>query len=291
MDENLPVWLAPAIALCSAAFFGFLVHLQRRGLDTTDGATGVLVNALALAGMFWITAPFWIDPGWFATRGALIFLIAGLFFPAGTLTLQMLSMPRIGPVLTGALGSFVPFFAAVPALLLFDERLGPQGWLGLGLMTLGLLLVTRNGRNFRRDWPIWMILLPLSAAAIRGGMQPVLKLAMLTAPSPAFGVMVMATVTSVVMLAARLGTGKRLPRPTRGWFWFALAGVVQGTALFLMTTAIKLGDVVVASSLAATSPLWSLLYSVAIFRREVLTPKHLAVALLVVAGGALLVTR
>lgn len=291
MEDSLAQWAAPLIALSSAAFFGLLVHFHRRGLDTTDGATGSMVNAAALAGMFWITSPLWLDPGWFRTPGALIFAITGLFFPVGALRLQMLSVPRMGPVLTGAISSFVPFFAALPALVLFGEHLGMQGWLGLGLMTLGLVALTRPGRNFRRDWPIWVVVFPLGAAAIRGGMQPGLKIAMETAPSPAFGVMIMATVSTLLMLVLQVASRKPIAKPTRGWIWFSIAGMTQGMALFLLTTALKIGDVVIAASLSSTAPLWGLFYGAVIFKREVLGLRHLVVAALVVSGGALLVTR
>lgn len=291
MDAASATWLAPVIALASAAFFGLMVHLHRKGLDTTDGATGSLINSMALAGMFWLSAPLWMEPGLWRTPGALIFAALGCLFPVGALRLQMLSVPRLGPVLTGAMGAFNPVFAAIPALILFGEYIGPQGWIGLSLMIGGLFAMSVRGRNFRRDWPLWVILIPLTAAAIRGGMQPGMKLALVTAPNAAFGVMVMATVSSALMVGLRIAGGKRLPAPTRGWLWFGLAGMVQGTGLFLLTTALKFGDVVIAAALSSTAPLWALFYGAVVFRREILGARHLMVAALVVAGGALVVTR
>jgi drug/metabolite transporter (DMT)-like permease len=51
-----------------------------------------------------------------------------------------------------------------------------------------------------------------------------------------------------------------------------------------------MGAVAIVSPMAATTPLWTLLFGVTLFKRESLTIRHLLIALLVVAGGVLIIT-
>ena len=50
-------------------------------------------------------------------------------------------------------------------------------------------------------WPLWALLLPLGAAALRGGIQPIAKVGFVEVPSPMFAALIMSA-TSVVVLAA-----------------------------------------------------------------------------------------
>ena len=73
--------------------------------------------------------------------------------------------------------------------------------------------------------------------------------------------------------------------------WLSCSGVAQFAGLLLMTYALAIGRVVVVTPIISTAPLFGLLYGALIFKREVLGWRHLLAGVLVVVGGALIVSR
>lgn len=279
------------VSLISAACFGFSAHFQQSGLDSTDPRAAARINLTTIMALCWISAPFWLDWSMFLTPGALIFASIGVLFPFLTMQLQIASVPRVGAVLTIAIGNFVPFFAIFPAILLFDESLGVQGWIGVAVMSGALLASTLRFGGRVREFALWALLLPLTAAALRGFGMPAIKIGQETAPDPMFGLLVMSTVSaSLILLMGAALRDRPLPR-TDGTIWLVAAGAAQWGGLFFMTVALSIGEVVLVTPIISTAPLWGLAYGAWIFKREVLGLRHALTAALVVAGGILLVTR
>lgn len=281
------------LGLGAGALFGFNVHIQRIGLDGTDGLTGAVVSVGSMASLFWLLSPFAVDYAWLLSWGTLIFAAAGLLFPAMGQFLQITSVARVGPAMTAAIGSFAPVFAVVPAIVFLGESFGLQGAIAVALMMTGLALSAIGPRGLPRGWPIWALLLPLGAAAARGLTQPALKYGMIDVPSPFMAAMITATVSTGVLLTLRAlrRNVTPLPRVPRAFATFALSGVINGIGILSLAAAIRAGGVTLTAPLAATAPLWSLLFGGILFRRETIGLRHLGVAALVVLGVALLVTR
>lgn len=284
--------IASGLALTAGALFGFNVHIHRKGLDGADGMTGAFLSVSAMALSFWLVAPFVIDWRWFAQPGTVIFALAGLFFPAMGQTLQIQSVQRVGPALTSVLGSFVPVFATIPAVFLLGESFGLQSAIALLLMVGGLVLSAIPARGLHRSWPYWALAVPLGAAAVRGFAQPAVKQGLVTVPSPFFAALITATVSMGVLGLLQVWRNRRkgaivASRPALQWF--ALSGVINGLGIFALNAALGLGAVTVVAPVAATTPLWTLLFGAVIFRREALTLRHLLITALVFAGAVLLV--
>ena len=73
--------MALILALCAAALFGLVPHIQRAALPHTDVRTGAAITVATMAAMFWLVAPFIVRPEWWFTQAALIFAACGLVFP------------------------------------------------------------------------------------------------------------------------------------------------------------------------------------------------------------------
>ena len=117
-----------------------------------------------------------------------------------------------------------------------------------------------------------------------------IKIGQITAPDPLFGLLIMSGVSTLLIWA--LGAVRGTFETSWGSaHWLALAGLSQGLGLVFMTFALASGDVVLSTPLIATGPIFGLFYGAVIFRREVLSLRHVATVVLVVLGGALLVTR
>ena len=285
----LPVFFG----LSAGALFGLLIHFQRRGLETYDPLVGAFISVSSMSCFLWILSPFFIDYTWFASKAALIFFLSGLFFPAAAQVAQVFSIARVGPALTSAIGAFAPFFAAGPAIVLLGEPWGLQLIIGMSLMTFGLIFSTLSTKGLKRTWPLWVLLLPLGASLARGIIQPILKVGLSDIPSPFFATLMLGSVSTCILAAVLILTKKTnlLIGSRNGIKWFSISGIINAFGILSINYAIYLGGVVLAAPLAATSPIWALLFGILIFKNEKLGVRQFTVALLVVIGSILIVIR
>lgn len=281
------------LALASGALFGLSVHINRLGLAGINGQTGALVSVTTTAVLFWLGAVAVVEAGWWLSRGTLIFAACGLLVPAFGQRLQIAAVERVGPALSAAIGSFVPLFAIFPAVLFLGETLTVQMSVGVTLLILGLVLGAVGPKRATRGWPLVALLLPIGAAVARGVVQPLAKYGMADVPSPYFSMMIMATVSTLVLWVMRRFAGPiRMSTAQRGAAgWFVLAGLLNGLGLLALLAAIARGDITAVAPLASTSPLWAVLIGATVLRSEHLGLRHLLVAVLVVAGAALIVAH
>ncbi|MEC7764077.1 MAG: DMT family transporter [Pseudomonadota bacterium] len=288
METILPA----SLALLAAVLWGLSNHIQRQALDDTDPMTGAFLSVAVIALVCWLAAPFFVQAEWWTARGTLLFAIMGIFFPALGQRFQIAGVALVGPALTASLAAFTPVVAVALGVVVFGEVPGGQALAGLALVIAGLILASWSPRGIKRGWPLWAILVPLGASVVRGISQPGLKLGMEDVPSPLFALLVTSTVSTLV-LGVMLLSHHRKGRTQfgQGVGWFALNGLVNGSAILLLNVALTLGTLTLVSPLAGTVPLWALTLGLLVFKRETLKPKHFVIALLIVVGGALIVTR
>lgn len=286
--------LIPALsALLAGASFGLNVHIQARALRFTDAQTGAAISVGMGALLFWLIAPFVIDWGWWSLPAALLFALCGLILPAMGQFLQIKSVRRIGTSLTAAIGSFTPVFAILTSLVLLQEPVTARSALGTLMMICAIILASLRTGKARRDWPIWLLLLPFGAAAARGVVQPIIKIGLETIPSAFFSTLVMFTTSTAVLTIIAFGTRKGTPpAPPRrqGHGWFALSGVLNGAGILSLGFALRHGEVALAAPLASTTPIWAVFFGKLFFRAEPVRPRDIVIAALVVCGAAIIVT-
>lgn len=285
--------VAPLMALTAAFVFALNFYVQSKGLKSTDPVTGAFVSVATMAAVFWGASPLFLQSDWLRHPATLYFVLAGLVFPAMGQFLQIRAVSMVGPALTSAAGSLMPVFAAVPAVLFLSEPFGWRLAAGFGLMMAGLAAMALLRGRLARSWPLWALLLPVGASAARGFAQPLIKTGFRDLPNPFFATLVMASVSSLVLLviALRSGGGQRLRHPGGGAGWFMLTGVLNGFGILMVNMAVERSDITRVAPFVSTVPLWTLLLGYAVFRAETLDRRHLLVALMVVAGSVLVLTR
>jgi DME family drug/metabolite transporter len=289
MTELVPI----LFALIAALLFAVNFYVQRTGLKALNPITGAFISVATMAGMFWALSPFFLDPRWLLDPTIFYFLAAGLTFPAMGQFLQIKSVSVVGPAVTSAAGSLMPLFAALPAVIFLDESFGWQIASGFALMIFGVALTSLIGGKLSRSWPLWALLIPIGASASRGLVHPLTKTGMEIIQSPLFATMIMGSMSTLVLLAITLGSGKgaTLKALPKGAWWFVLTGVINGTGILFVNMAVSMGDITRVSPFVSTTPIWVLLMGWAFFRVEKLGLIHLMAVILVVAGSALIVTR
>jgi drug/metabolite transporter (DMT)-like permease len=218
-----------------------------------------------------------------------IFVAVGLIYPGAATLMTFAANRALGPVIAATLGNFAPLFAVAFAFVMLGEPLRPAQLGGLLVIIAGVAVLTwRSGGA--AHWRSWYLLLPLAAAALRGVIQPTVKLGLDIWPSPFAASLVGYIVSSAVVLtAAKLRTGNFIaPAPRSSRLWFALVGICNGLAVLLMYAALANGPVALVSPLVATYPLVTVALSALLLERTGGGWRLALAVALTVAGVALL---
>jgi drug/metabolite transporter (DMT)-like permease len=253
------------LAFAAAFLFGLALVLTKVGLRYVTPLSGAAIAIMSSTALFVGAALFAMEdvtPVWAAVP---IFATIGLISPAAVALLTFAANRALGPVMTGTLGNMAPLFAVASAFVILGEvpRMLQLG----GLLAIVVGIVILSGAGGEDGWRSWFLLLPLTAAALRGATQATVKFGLEIWPNPFAAALVGYLVSTVVVLiAARIGTGRYVPDvPARGLLWFAAVGWCNAFASLLMYAALAHGSVALVSPLVATYPLATVVISTLLF--------------------------
>jgi uncharacterized membrane protein len=281
--------LAVALALCASFGFGAAFVLTQFALRWVPPRLGAALSIPTSTLLFWCLAPFSIDPAKVDLSAAGLFAVIGLFFPAAVTLLNFESNRLMGPNIAGAVGGLAPLFAVLLATMLLREHLRFVQLWGIAAIVAGVVLVYRGRWQAFTVRGLWLLTLPLGASAIRGFIQPMIKLGLERWDNPIAAVAIGYTVSSAVLILAALVWG-RAPEQrldNRGALWFAAVGLCNGSAVLSMYAALSRGAVTLISPLISAYPLVTLLLSVRFLKRECIDAR-LAAAVATTVGGVVL---
>jgi len=276
---------AVALALCSAFLFGAMTVALRPALARGDDPLlGALLTVLCALGVSLAAAT--LVGGW-DVAGTWPFLLAGVLGPGVSQVLFTFAVRDAGPSRTSATVGTAPLFAVVFAVVLLGEPLVAGIVCGAVLIVAGGLLLAGE-----RDRPSHVkvigLVFAVSAAAVFALRDAFVRwLSVDTGVTPPLATL--ATLTSgaatilVVLLVSRRPISLR-PLPA-----YLPAGVMFGLSYVSLFEAVYHGRLSVVSPLVATESLWGVGLSALFLRRhELVGPRLVAGAVLVVAGGVLI---
>lgn len=284
-----PTLVPPLLALAAAFFFAISNQLQNVGIKDADVHSAVLVNIGTAAAIYWLAAPFYMDWSFWGTTAAGWFALVGVFRPPLSMTLSVLSIRAMGPTLASAFASTAPMFATAFAIVLLGETLTPTVGAATLAIVVGAIVATLRPAGLKRDWPIWAIGLPLATACIRAAAHAVTKIGLNDLPSPLFASQVGFTVGFLVTALIFVAQRRRFVGDFNAHRWFAAAGACSSIGIFCLNSALQLGTVVTVAAIVASAPIFTLLLSLFVFRRERITARTLLAIALVVPGVILLI--
>jgi drug/metabolite transporter (DMT)-like permease len=282
--------LAVPFALFSTFGFGAGFVLTQFALRWMPPRLGAAFSIPTSTLLFWCLAPFSIHPAEVDLSAAGLFAVIGLLFPAAVTLLNFESNRLMGPNIAGTLGGLSPMFAVLLAVMLLGEQLRFLQLSGIAAIAAGVVLMYSGpGKTFTAR-QLWLLVLPLGASAIRGFVQPVIKLGLERWHNPVAAVVIGYTVSSVVLILAALLRGAAVEQrfDRRGVLWFAAVGLCNGCAVLSMYAALGNGPVTLISPLIATNPLVTLLLSFRFLKRERVDARLVAAAAMTVGGVILL---
>lgn len=247
---------AALLALAAALCFAIAQILIQYGLRTVPSWRSPLYSIGGSAILAWLFALIFVDFSRLDLEAASIFAGVGLIFPVLVSILSVRSNEKLGPAVAAAVGNVSPLFAVLGAVIFLGERPGPGQLAGLAMVIGGVALLALRGGAGGRRWPLWVLALPLSAALVRGAIQPAIKTALALWHEPMAAAAIGYTLSTVVIL---LLVGRRAwragPADRRGVMWFTLVGVFNGAATFLLYAALGLGSITLVAPLVALFPL------------------------------------
>jgi drug/metabolite transporter (DMT)-like permease len=247
------------VALGSAFCFALALVLTQLGLRALAPMPGACISVPTTAALFVLLAPATVDAGGWRAGSAVLFALAGLFFPAAVTLLTFAANRRIGPNLTGALGNTTPLFAVGVAVVLLGEAPRAAQLAGIAAVCLGVALLFVGRARSVPGAPVWALALPLAAAAVRGLVQPVVKIGLEGWPDPFAAATIGYLVSALVIVTLARARGA-VPRASagRGAAWFVAVGLANGAAVLGLYVALARGPVTVVAPLVACYPLFTL---------------------------------
>ena len=272
------------LALASAALFGAMTVALRFALARyPDAEAGAL---LTIAAAFAVTLPF-VALGEVDLGGIWPFLLAGVLGPGCSQVLFTLAVREAGPSRTSVTVGTAPLFSVAIALILLDEPAKAGVLVGALLIVVGgILLVREPGRPEHVRWiGLGFALLATIIFAVRDNL--VRHLSLDTDVEPALAAAATLLAGGLTVAAWLLATRRRLP--LAGSRAFVPSGILFGLSYVCLFEAYYRGRVTVVSPLVATESLWGVALSALFLRRhELVGPRLVGGAALVVAGGVLI---
>lgn len=283
--------LIPLIcAVAAALLFATGDQFQNIGLRSLDSRSGTMIAVVTSAACYWLLAPWLLDVSYLGKAGILVFALIGLFRPAVSANLSVAGIRYLGPTLSSTLSSTSPLFGTALGILWLGEILNWQEAVGTAGIVAAIVLLSRRGRTVVTHWPVWALALPVGAAAIRSLAHVLSKVGMETVPDPYLAGLVSFTVSTLVLVSTQMARRDR-PRVLvvgRPALWFVGSGVSMALAIIALNRALLTGKIVVVVPIVAAAPVFTLLLSILVFRRERLTIKLAAAVALVVPSVILI---
>lgn len=255
---------------------------------------GARVSIPSAALLFWLLSPFFMDWAAWHWEAVAFFSLVGLFYPAVVTLLTFTGNRRLGPTVSGTIGSTTPLFAVLGAALFLAEVPGVRECVATAIIVLGTMALSKPAGGATLSaaarGALWM---PWSAAMLRALAQVLSKAGLVLWASPFAAVLVGYSISAaIVWMAAML-----MPRADtpvfnrRGMMWFAATGILNGTAVLAMYYALATGPVQVVAPVVATYPLFTLGLTALLMRHETLPGRMIAGVVLTVGGVVLLLVR
>jgi drug/metabolite transporter (DMT)-like permease len=285
------------IAVLSAVVWSLSMVGLKLGLE--DGGTSLqasLVVAFVDVAVYWGLLVALGQVGVFAEVGLVglgAFVLAGAVGTALGRFASFSGIHRVGASVNSAGISTRPLFATALAFLLIGEVVAPQVVGGILLLVVGLVVLSLSRGGDIRGWHAYELLFPLAAAGAFALADVLRRWGLTTtAATPLHGVALNETAGGVLLaayvLSRRRGAMQDVSRRTYGIF--VGSGLLNALSLLLFFVALDLGQVAIASSLIATTPLFTAAFAyVLLDDLERITVGVVAGAALVV-GGAVVIT-
>jgi len=285
--------MAVLLGCLAGAFFGAVNVAVQVGLRRLPDAElcGLVVALIALAEVSAVAAAV-VGPGELDLGEIWPFLLIGTIVPGASQILWVRAIQYAGASRAAIVMGTSPLLAALLALALLDEPFRTPLALGTLLIVAGGIAIAWE-RSRPVDFKLFGLLLALGVAICLAARDNVVRFAVLDRDPPPLAAATALIAGACVLLLLHFlvvrRSDLRVGKIGRAVVPFLPAGLLMGLVYITLVSALDRGRVTVVAPLNGTNALWTVLFSALVIRRiEMVGPRLVLAALLVVAGGALI---
>ncbi len=285
--------LGITLALLSAAASGFsVVAVGVHSKKSNAFNMSFWISAVGLA-ILWPLALTLTDFQTANLTGVALFAIGGLLTPGLVRLFYYNGLKKLGTSVNSSIFSIYPLYTALFAVLLLNEILTPQNWIGVVSIAFGVIIVELSFKANNGNKPIARNLMFPVLGGLTLGISAILRKAALDLfNAPTLGVAVAYTFSFllyVAMLAASKPKREELsPRRDLRLFW--LAGVGQAVSWILSFYALSFEQVAVITPILSVEPLFVVLLAYLYLRGQEQVSFKLVGGIVLTFLGVILVT-
>jgi len=259
---------AQVLAVITSVLYASALVSARAGMRYSTPTTATLFsiiiqNVLLWAGVF-LTGGIHAVP----LTGILLFTVVGIF-QLGVRLLAYTGVEKIGASRSAALQSVSPLISATIAIAVLGESTSTLIVLGTLLVVGGIVLVSWKPEKEIQGFRLRYLLLPIGAACLTGMNHPIRRYVLTMANEPLFFSALMGLVSfgGFLIYLAISPRSQQIVLNRESLGPFLTTGLSETFSILCIITAISLGRVVIVAPIAASYPVWSLIFA-AIFLRD-----------------------
>ncbi len=277
------------LSVLAAFLMALGVVLSQFGLRHLSSLSGASISLPTSAVFFLAASTVLVDWENWHGQAALVFALAGVFYPAAVTLLNFASNRLLGPDFSAAMGNLTPVFAIALAVAILGETPRLAQMIGLVVVLAGLFLMASERLHGNSAAHLWLFGIPLAGALFRGAAQPLVKLGFADWPSAFAAATISYVVSAAMVVAARTGIRRKgTGYNRRGIAWFVAIGLTNGLALLSLYAALSGGQVAAVAPVVATFPLFTYALNRLILRRRTTSTRGIVGIAVSVCGVVLL---
>ena len=281
-------------ALFSALALGSSQILVRKNLDKSNFFYISLTVTIMGNIILWPLTFFFTDLNTINPEGLMLFIIAGLFAPGIARIFYFKGMETAGVSANSSIFATYPLFTSIIAILLLDEVLFIENWIGLLCVVTGVIVIGRyvNQNNIQtKRISKKGLIVPVFGALALASSQIVRKESLNIINQPLLGTAIGYSTSLIVYLSVmKLFKGEKISNFSRQdfqMFWKPGIGIALGWLLSFF--ALSQGLVSIIVPILQVELLFILLFSYIFLRKlEKISIKLVSSAILIITGVILL---
>lgn len=286
------------LALLPGVLWGFTPILSKRGMAGGGSSLQASLVVVVISSVLYTLALlFRQGTALFADlspEGFALFFMAGVVGTAMGRLAVFTGVDRVGASINSAAISARPLFATAIAVVVLGEGVGVSTVVGILVLVAGLASLTLSQGGDLSGWEPTDILFPLTAAFLFGVGNVARRWGLLEFPDvtliEAVALNEIGALLSLTLYGIYAGRRDVLRAPRRTYAYFAGSGSITAVALLSLFAALKLGRIAIVDPLAATAPLFTLVFAVIFLRDLERVTKGVVGGSVLVVVGIVLIT-
>jgi uncharacterized membrane protein len=287
------------LLMACAVFRGSEVIFSKRGLESGGNWLQNTFQTLVVRTILAWSLLFVLSEGEMIIREISITAIGAFVFSgivaAGIGSLLFYNgVDRMGASVCTAITNTRPLFVVVLAVVFLGENITVPGMIGVILVVIGVILITRSKGGNISGWKKSDVAFPLIAALLFAVGNVVRKFGFVIEPISAIQALAINEIAALVTVGIYgiwVGRGHELYKGNiKSYQNFLLSGIFVFFALFLLFQALIIGPVSIADPILGAAPLFTALIAVVLLGKVERVTKTLVVGTLLIIIGVVLLT-